>query len=90
MEAVARAGHSEPGHAVWSSIPSSIAKDWRLLAQACRKGRCFIAGCVFGEAWSVQVLRRFRDVGLRPRVCGPHFIRFYYAATNEPYPQLSC
>lgn len=47
-------------------------------ALAERKGRCFIATCVFGEDWQVQVLRRFRDVVLRPRVCGRHLIRLYY------------
>ena len=35
-------------------------------AQADRKGRCFIATSVFGEAWQTEVLRRFRDEALRP------------------------
>ena len=48
-------------------------------AQAERKGRCFIASCVFGEDWQVQVLRQFRDVVLRPSACGRRFIRLYYA-----------
>ena len=48
-------------------------------AQVEWKRHCFIAGCVFGETWQVQVLRRFRDVVLRPRVCGRHSIRLYYA-----------
>lgn len=34
-------------------------------AQAARKGRCFIATCVFGESWQTQVLRQFRDIALR-------------------------
>ncbi len=47
-------------------------------AQAARKGRCFIAACVFGEAWQTQVLRQFRDVALRPSVWGRRLIWFYY------------
>lgn len=47
-------------------------------AQAARRGRCFIATCVFGEAWQTQVLRRFRDVALRPKVWGRRVIWFYY------------
>ena len=47
--------------------------------QAERKGRCFIASCAFGEVWQVQVLRRFRDVALRPSACGRPLIRLYYA-----------
>ncbi len=47
-------------------------------AQADRKGRCFIATCVFGEAWQTQVLRRFRDEALRPSAWGRRVIRLYY------------
>lgn len=47
-------------------------------AQAARKGRCFIATCVFGEAWQTEVLRRFRDEALRPSVWGRWVIRLYY------------
>ena len=47
-------------------------------AQAARKGRCFIATCVFGEAWQTQVLRRFRDEALRPSAWGRWVIRLYY------------
>ena len=47
-------------------------------AQAVRKGRCFIATCVFGEAWQTQVLRQFRDVALRPNAWGRRVIWFYY------------
>ena len=47
-------------------------------AQAARKGRCFIATCVFGEAWQTEVLRRFRDEALRPSVWGRQVIRLYY------------
>ena len=47
-------------------------------AQAARKGRCFIATCVFGEAWQTQVLRRFRDEALRPSAWGRRVIRLYY------------
>ena len=47
-------------------------------AQADRKGRCFIATCVFGEAWQTQVLRRFRDEALRPSAWGRWVIRLYY------------
>ena len=48
-------------------------------AQAARKGRCFIATCVFGdEAWQTQVLRQFRDVALRRNVWGRRLIWFYY------------
>ena len=47
-------------------------------AQADRKGRCFIATCVFGEAWQTEVLRRFRDEALRPSVWGRRVIRLYY------------
>ena len=46
--------------------------------QADRKGRCFIATCVFGEAWQTEVLRRFRNEALRPRVWGRRVIRLYY------------
>lgn len=48
-------------------------------AQAERKGHCFIATWVFGDAWQVQVLRRFSDAVLRPSTCGRHLIRLYYA-----------
>ncbi len=47
-------------------------------AQAIRKGRCFIATCVFGEAWQTQVLRRFRDVALRSNAWGRRLIWCYY------------
>ena len=47
-------------------------------AQAARKGRCFVATCVFGEAWQTEVLRRFRDEALRPSVWGRQVIRLYY------------
>jgi hypothetical protein len=47
-------------------------------AQAARKGRCFIAICVFGEAWQTEVLRRFRDEALRPSTLGRRVIRLYY------------
>lgn len=47
-------------------------------AQDARKGRCFIATCLFGEDWQTQVLRRFRDVALRPSVWGRRLIWFYY------------
>lgn len=49
-------------------------------AQAARKGRCFIAACVFGESWQTEVLRRFRDVALRPKVWGRRLIWGYYRA----------
>ncbi len=44
-------------------------------AQAGRKERCFIATCVFGEAWQTEVLRRFRDEALRPSAWGRRVIR---------------
>ena len=47
-------------------------------AQAARKGRCFIATCVFGDGWQTQVLRRFRDVALRSNVWGRRLIWSYY------------
>ena len=47
-------------------------------AQAIRKGRCFIATCVFGEGWQTQVLRGFRDVALRSNVWGRRLIWSYY------------
>jgi hypothetical protein len=43
-----------------------------------RKGRCFIATCVFGEGWQTGVLRRFRDEALRPRPWGRFLIKAYY------------
>ena len=46
--------------------------------QADRKGRCFIATCVFGEAWQTEFLRRFRDEALRPSAWGRRVIRLYY------------
>lgn len=46
--------------------------------QTDRKGRCFIATCVFGDAWQTEVLRRFRDEALRPSAWGRRVIRFYY------------
>ena len=46
--------------------------------QADRKGRCFIATCVFGEAWQTEMLRRFRDEALRPSAWGRWVIRLYY------------
>lgn len=46
-------------------------------AQAARKGRCFIATCVFVGAWQTLVLRRFRDVALRPHVWGRRVIGCY-------------
>ena len=47
-------------------------------AQADRKGRCFIATCVFGDACQTEVLRRFRDEALRPSAWGRRVIRLYY------------
>lgn len=46
--------------------------------QAARKGRCFIATCVFGESWQTQVLRGFRDIALRRNVWGRRVIWSYY------------
>lgn len=48
--------------------------------QTNRKGRCFIATNVFGEAWQIELLRRFRDKVLRPRKWGGTMIRLYYRA----------
>ena len=47
-------------------------------AHANRKWRCFIATCIFGEAWQTQVLRRLRAEVLRQSVWGRHLIRLYY------------
>jgi hypothetical protein len=47
-------------------------------ALAARKGRCFIATCVFSDAWQTEVLRRFRDEALRPSAWGRRVIRLYY------------
>ena len=47
-------------------------------APAARKGRCFIATCVFGEGWQTLVLRGFRDVALRSNAWGRRVIWFYY------------
>ena len=47
-------------------------------AQADRKGRCFVAACVFSEAWQTEVLRRFRDEALLPSPWGRWVIRLYY------------
>lgn len=59
--------------------------------QAVRKGRCFIATCVFGEAWQTQVLRRFRDVALRSNVWGRRLIWFSYrVAPGIGFPYFSC
>jgi hypothetical protein len=49
-------------------------------AAATRRGRCFVATRVFGEAWQTQVMRRFRDVALRPRPWGRWLIGCYYRA----------
>ena len=51
------------------------------VAQADRKGRCFIATCVFGEAWQTEVLRQFRDEALRPAAWGRRVICLYYRVT---------
>lgn len=45
-----------------------------------RRGRCFIATCLFGDGWQTQVLRHFRDRVLRPRPWGRWLIRRYYRA----------
>jgi hypothetical protein len=47
-------------------------------AEAARKGRCFVATHVFGEAPETQVLRRFRDRYLRPTTAGRLLILAYY------------
>ncbi len=49
-------------------------------AAALRRGRCFIATCVFGDGWQTRTLRRFRDEVLRPRPWGRWLIRRYYLA----------
>lgn len=49
-------------------------------AAAQRRGRCFIATCVFGDSWQTRTLRRFRDEVLRPRPWGRWLIRRYYLA----------
>lgn len=49
-------------------------------ATARRRGRCFIATCVFGDGWQTHVLRQFRDEILRPRPWGRWLIRRYYRA----------
>ncbi len=45
-----------------------------------RRGRCFIATCVFGDSWQTRILRRFRDEVLRPRPWGRWLIWRYYLA----------
>ena len=63
-------------------------------AQATRKGCCFIATCVFSEAWQTQVLRRLRDAALRSNVWGRRAIWFYYRVAPgickflRPWPAL--
>lgn len=47
-------------------------------SEAARRGRCFIATHVFGEAPETQVLRRFRDRYLRPTRAGRRVILTYY------------
>lgn len=47
-------------------------------SEAARRGRCFIATHVFGEAPETQVLRRFRDRYLRPTRAGRRVILAYY------------
>jgi len=49
-------------------------------AAAQRRGRCFIATCVFGDSWQTRTLRRFRDEVLRPSPWGRWLIRRYYLA----------
>ncbi|MDE2299666.1 MAG: hypothetical protein KGK18_16055 [Burkholderiales bacterium] len=49
-------------------------------AAARPRGRCFVATCVFGDAWQTRVLRRFRDEVLRSRPWGRWLIRRYYLA----------
>lgn len=48
-----------------------------------RKGRCFIATCVFDEGWQTGVLRRFRDEALRPRPWGRFLIKAYYGLAAD-------
>ncbi len=45
---------------------------------AARTGRCFIATHVFGEGPETQILRRFRDLRLRPTRAGRRLILVYY------------
>ena len=52
-------------------------------AAARRRGRCFIATCVFGEGWQTQVLRRYRDTVLRPKPWGRCLIRLYYRVAPD-------
>jgi len=47
-------------------------------SEAARRGRCFIATYVFGEAPETQVLRCFRDRYLRPTRAGRRVILTYY------------
>jgi hypothetical protein len=52
-------------------------------AAARRRGRCFIASCVFGEGWQTQVLRRYRDTVLRPNPWGRCLILLYYRVAPD-------
>lgn len=45
---------------------------------AVRTGRCFIATHVFGEGPETRILRRFRDMRLRPTRTGRRLILAYY------------
>ena len=47
-------------------------------SKAARAGRCFIATHVFGEGPETQILRRFRDLRLRPTRAGRSLIVGYY------------
>ena len=44
-------------------------------AVALRRGRCFIATCVFGDSWQTRSLRRFRDVMFASEDGGLRYIR---------------
>ncbi|WP_413914486.1 CFI-box-CTERM domain-containing protein, partial [Candidatus Skiveiella danica] len=78
MASVVRPGSSEPGARGLVEHEHFYREGLAATAQVARKGRCFIATCVFGEAWQTEVLRRFRDEALRPSAWGRRVIRLYY------------
>ncbi|WP_430869464.1 CFI-box-CTERM domain-containing protein [Cupriavidus basilensis] len=51
------------------------------LADAARKGRCYIATAVYGEGWQTTALRFVRDCYLRPHSAGRWMIAAYYRSS---------
>lgn len=75
-----RVARLEAARARGTEAHARFERQGRLALQAGqrRKGRCFVATMIFGDAWQAETLRDFRDTVLRRRRWGRALVYAYY------------